>query len=424
MCLHRAVAASLVGALCLGFSPIMLLGQEAHLPGLVPWPLLNAGIPVEIVPMSKEPATQLLGWQDIAASADGTARFGVLPIGTGADSGVDFVLLAGEALELLVDVDNDEDLTNDFVVGHKEQINSRSFSWFFVVRGEYETESGTVLAQTALCVTAMYSYATGDYTVGYSGFAQRQGYLEVNSKEIAVAMTTVRTDATYEKASLCVAVDYNGDGHLDSLPGSPEAFLPGELIQIETLTYRVAAVSPWGDYLELEPVGRAPERKPIAVGASIPVFTFPDEHGHELSLEDFSEEVVVLLFLPDLGGGACTSCSSSTPYLDELNAVHAAARSFGNVLLIVVTPEGGLPADLSGLPSEKTYYVSDSAVCELYRRQYATIVVAPGGVIEAQDDVWSTSRWCNGRPRGKFDKLSTVELIETLQRLTTVESED
>jgi len=413
--MYRVVVGRCVAAMAVSSLAVVSLGQSAVLTELVPWPLLTAGIPVAKVPMSGEPLEQISGWQDLADPSVGTVEFGLLPIGTSADPGISVVLIDGDTPQLLVDTDNNEDLANNSIVEHREQINSRSYSWFFTVLGEYEGEQGVVLSETALCVTAMYSYETGGYSVGYSGFAQRKGYLEIDGELIPIAITTARTDGTYDVDQLFVAVDSDRDGYIDSLPGSHETFLPGQGIQIGTVRYDITYVTPWGDYLEIEPVGIAPNREAISVGKLAPGFTFTTITGETASLAAFADGVVVLLFFPTLAGGDFFPCASSSPYLNKLTSIHQAVKSLEDVTILVITPDEGAPEDLSALPTARAHYISDTAITELYRRNHATIVVSPGGVIAAQDDVWVSFR-C-GRPRGEFDELNVSELFAVVQRL-------
>jgi hypothetical protein len=416
--MHRIVVSLCIAAIVISSLATVSFGESAVLTKLIPWPLLTAGIPVETVLMSGDSLEQITGWQDFAERSDGVVEFGLLPIGTSADPGISFMLIHGDTPQIVADTDNDEDLANNIVVEHREQISSRSYSWYFTVLGEYEGEQGVVSSETAICVTAIYSYETGGYIVGYSGFAQRRGYLEIDGELISIAITTAQTNGIYEVDQLFVAVDGDRDGYLDSLPGSHETFLPGQGIQIGTVRYDIMYVTPWGDYLEIEPVGTASVREVVSVDELAPGFTATTITGEMISLEAFTDGVVVLLFLPSLVGGDCSSCVLSSPYLNKLTSVHEAVKGLEDVTTIVVTPNNeGAPEDLSALPSTRVHYISDTAITEIYRRNYATIVISPGGMIAAQDDVWALSTRCDGRPRGEFDELNVSELIAVVQRL-------
>ncbi len=416
--MHRTLALVCAAAVALVSIASDAKGQTAELAELVLWPLMTAGVAVEELRLASTPAEEISGTQGIEASAGAGVEFGVLPVGNASDPGISFALIHSDPPELLADMDNDEDLSNDIPIAHREQISSRSYSWFFVVQAEYESAHGPILAETAVSVTALYSYETGGYTVGYSGFSQRRGQVVIDGEAIPIAISSARTDGTYEANQLFIAVDSDRDGHIDSLPGSHEAFLPGQGLQIGTVKYRVTSVTPWGDRMKLAPLAVVPPRPVIAVGKPAPDFEFTTIDGEASSLGNLAGRVVVLMFLPSLSDGGCFSCaSSSSPYVSKLQSVHEVLRSLERVTILVVTSSEGLPGDLSALPRSEVLYTANPAIAEVYRRNHATIVISPDGIIAAQDDVWVNYN-CE-RPRGMFDELSVHEITAVVQRLVS-----
>jgi hypothetical protein len=397
------------------------MGQTAYLAELVMWPLLTAGIPAGEIRLVASPSENVAGWQEVGGAAGEIVEFGLLAVGTAADPGITFALIHSDPPQLLVDTDNDEDFSNNVPIAHREQISSRSYNWSFIVSGEYEAEPGVTLAEIAVTVTALYSYDTGGYTVGYSSFSHRKGHVEIGGELIPIAICSARTDGTYEADQLYIAVDSDRDGHANSLPGSHEVFLPGQDFQIGTMGYRIVHVTPWGDRMVLEPIGVAPGRPVIAVGQAAPVFEVTTIDDEVLSLQDLTGRVVILMLLPGLGDGGCFSCAASSPFLDELRSVHEIVGDLDGVSIVVAVTSGAFPGDRASLPSAGVYYTTDPSIAALYRRNIATLIISPDGAIVAQDEVW-VNYDCE-RPRGMFDELMLDELVAVVERLVS-EMED
>lgn len=412
--MHRALIVPIAVAVVFGCG-WAALAQTAVLDELVPWPLLSAGVWVETLPLTDKPAESISGSRKWTSTGVDAVRFGLVPIGTSQDPGVSFVFLQDATPQIVVDVDNDEDLANDGIVATREQIDSRSYTWFVTVVGEFKDGGSIVRFPLRISIIALYSYDSDDYVVGYSAFCQRRGVLELDGASVPIAVTSLRTDGTYDVSQLVVAVDGDSDGRIDSLPGSPEAFGPGEDIQIGAMRYRATSVSAWGETLSVEPVGPAPARPRIAKGEPAPVFSTVSLAGQRLNLSMFEGQVVVLYFLPSLSAGDCAACAADNPYVERLTSIHAAVRSLDGVVVIAVVPSETTADKLSALPSTGIHTVADPALASLYRRTYGAIVVAPDGTIAAMDEAWATFR-C-GRPHGEFDELRSAEVSIVAQHL-------
>jgi len=412
--MHRTLAVLLVVGLFL-VAGGAALGETVILDELVPWPLMSAGISAEALLLSDEPIEPISGWHEFADIAAVRVRFGLMPIGTTDDPGISFLFLESKTPQIVIDSDNDENLANNGIVSPREQISSRSYSWFATVSGEYQDGESTIVSESHINIAALYSYEDDGYIIGYSGFCQRRGSFVVEGKSVSISITSLLPNVTYDVSQLVVAVDGDFDGYIDSLPGSHEVFGPGEDIQIGTMRYRLTQVTAWGGSLSLEPIGIAPPLSPIAAGETAPAFTTISVTGEKLSLSMFSEDVVVMQFLPSLEGADCSSCVSNDPFLKRLVSIYDALQSFDNVVILAVVPTSVIPEELYQLPSGRIHYVVDPALTAQYRRNYGTIIISPDGTIAAMDEAWATFK-CN-RPHGKFDELRISEIAAVVQRL-------
>ncbi len=410
--MYRTIVIFIAVAFLAGWTAV---GETVVLNEMIPWPLLSAGIAVETVLLTDEPVEPLAGWREWASNSAYQIRFGLMPIGTSEDPGISFAFLQGATPQIVVDADNNENLVDNDIVTSREQIDSRSYTWFVTVVGEYQNGDSVVRSQLHINITALYSYELDDYIVGYSGFCQRRGILKLEGISVPIAITSLLSNGTYDVSHLVVAVDGDFDGRIDSLPGSHEVFGPGEDVQIGTTRYRITSVSAWGETLSLEEIGSAPARPRIARGELAPAFSTISISGERLDLSMFKGQAVVLYFLPTLAGGACDTCVTNKHFLKRLVSIYNVLRSLRSVTMIAVVPGKVAREELNTLPSTGIYYVVDPALTSLYRRTYGLIIIAPDGTIAAMDEAWAAFRCI--RPHGEFDELRVDEIEAVVQRL-------
>jgi len=404
---------------CLLISILSLAAVCTHtgfLGEMIPWPAMSAALSVVELALADQPSENITGLE-----AWGTAdemAFGLLPVGTGTDPGVSFVLFPGEPPRLIIDTDNDEDLADETGCYDIERSDARSYGWFVTVSVEYEENGATHCAPYHVLIQALYLYSSGSYIYGYSGWCQRSGLIELEGELYPISITSQLSNGVYSNISqLVVVVDTDGDGELNDLPGSHEVFRPGEPIQVGTSVYRISFVSDDGRSIAVEAIGTASPRPVIARGEPAPDFQSRTVTGDPFALSDFRGDVVVLLFLPDLSPTDCATCfsPSPSPWVSRLTDIWQALDWINEGMQMVVVTESPLSSEQLPLTEERISYVYDPDVVRLYRRSYGALVIDQQGIIRAMDEAWS--KFVGVRPSGKLDELDAIEILWVVERL-------
>ena len=421
--MHRVVGASCVLLLC---CCLFAYGDDSSIlvrfEDLVYWPILSASIPVEQVLVSPVPQEALTGWGSWLGSSEDHV-FGILPIGSGQNSGIS-IIIAWDGLPVLaVDKNNDKVLSGDEVLRceSREPIGPRSYSWFFTALVEYEENGTTTTAETHFQFSAAYSHVLGGYRYFFAPFCQKVGEVVVGESSYQIAITTVAANATYDDLSaLVVAVDTDGDGYLDTLPASHEVYYSGlQTILIGTQAFRIQSVSADGTEMLLSRTEQIVPRVPIGRLLEAPGFETTTIEGETLSLDAFRGDVVVLLFFPTLVSPDCESCNvfASPVFYNRFQSILDRVLALGGQLhVLVVLEDRPSYATFRQLPqSPNIAYIYDPAINHLYRRSYSAIVIDQFGVIQALDEVW-ISYSCS-IPRGSLDVLDAREIAAIAERL-------
>jgi len=421
--MQRFVATTAVCLLliCLAAGSVAVAAETAFLGELVPWPMLSTAIPGVPLELSDAPLEESIQgvWPE-------EAMFGLLGVGIGPDAGVTVAVVERGELPptLLVDSDNDQDLTNNRWLEFDEQSGVRWYSWFVTVMAEYC--DGTTCHQVPyhVSISALFSYVENHYIYYYGGFSHRRGLAIVAEHAYPIAVTSLSSSGLYSDVSrLVVAVDTNGDGTIDTLPYSHEVFGPEELLVLPEGTYEISEASDDGFTLHLERIGDTDPRPVIAREEFAPAFTAETVDGHTVSVPLDRGRVAVLLFLDSISANAgCTACSSSaTASIRRIESILGVLQTFASdpVELIVVTKQVPGQDSLLSLPSSSvpTHLIWDPSINLLYRRSIGALIIGPEGRIVAMDEAWATVNRCNGRPKGALQELQAFEIAGVLEGL-------
>ncbi len=386
-----------------------LLGQ------MVPWPMMSTGIVGKRLEAHEDPIEAL-----VLPDLPSPTGFGLMALGRGSDAGVACAMWErpdGPPL-LLVDVYNNEDLTDDPWCEYDERTGLRTYDWLVEVMVEFYADDFSSRVPYFVGITAAYSYEERGYTWHYGGYSHRRGLLSVDGADYLIAIANLKTTGGYEDpATLVVAIDIDRDGRLNTLPFSHEVFGPGEPLALPGGTYRISSVRPDGTRLELERVGGPIPRPPIEIGLAAPPFRSTSTSGDDVGLPGDGTRVTALLFQASSIGG-CTSCSDVTFSMpkraDELIKVLSGMEE--EVQLIVATDllvpdEFAVDVTLS-IP---VYVIPDPDVVELYRRHTGLLVIDKDGIIAGMDRPWS--RFEDGRPIWTVEYLNPSDVLWIVQEL-------
>jgi len=398
--------------------------NRAFLGELVPWPILPSALLMIQLELEEVPAEAGI---DLPLGFPVAIRplYGLVPLGSGDDPGVTLAIFENGTPRLWVDTNNDEQLTLDEFLHIGSRIGLRAYSWSIQVMVEYSDGERLYLFPYQISVVASYSYTGDRYEVRYSTSGVQRGLIQLAGRLYPIAIMDLSQTARYDDPSqLLVAVDTDGDGRLNNLPGSHEVYFPSAPLrfQVGETLYEITDVSVDGRYLTVQPVGYAKQRPVIAPGHFAPDFETQSPDDRLLPLSDYRDSVVVLAFLPDLKKTRCPTCDPvATRSSDRFVAIRAVLEEVeGDVVLIIITNSYSYP-----LPEVQTHSeepqglrietVLDSLITELYRRTEGVIIVDQAGKIAAMDQWWYSEK-C-GEPRGKLEQLHAEEVRAVVARL-------
>lgn len=396
--------------------------NRAFLGELVPWPILPSALPMIQLELEEVPAESGI---DLPLGFPVAIRplYGLVPLGSGDDPGVTLAIFENGTPRLWVDFNNDEQFSFDEFLHVGSRIGLRAYSWSIQVMVEYSDGERFHHFPYQILVVASYSYTGDRYEVRYGTSGVRRGLIHLAGGLYPIAIMDLSQTARYDDPSrLLVAVDTDGDGRLNILPGSHEVYFPSAPLrfQVGETLYEIMEVSVEGQHLTVQPVGYAKPRPVIAPDHLAPDFETQSPDGRLLRLSDYRDSVVVLAFLPDLKGTRCPTCvPAATRSSDRFVAIRAALEEVeGDVVLIVITncyplPEAQIHSEEPQALRIET--VLDSLITELYRRTEGVIIVDQAGKIAAMDQWWYSEK-C-GEPRGKLEQLHAEEVRAVVARL-------
>jgi hypothetical protein len=394
---------------------LAVIGEEIGLLGeVVPWPILSAEISMHHLPLYDHPLEALIT-TPIITRGENLYSYGIIPLGSGSDPGVTVAVSQHGEPRILVDANNDENLSNDLVLYERERIDVRTYRWQVPVDVEYDIEGTVTRAPYHLLILANFSYATNQYEYWYGCLCHRCGLIDLDDTLYPVALTDLSSTAKYDDLShVLVSIDTDGNGKLNMLPGSHEIYGPGDPLQVQVgeVIYVVSAVSEDGRRITLERVGNAEPRAVLSPGHMAPDFVTTTLGGQEIRLSDYRGKVVVLVFHPAPATTGCPMCdTASSPVPDRMADIRDTLALFDDDLVMITIYSGAEPANTNHLPDPELsteVAVWDPHVAKLYRRSNGLLIIDQNGAIAAMDEAWSSIR-C-GMPQGGFHYLTPPEL--------------
>jgi len=408
------IALSVLCALAVGAAAAPIIGL---LDEMVPWPMLSAAIPMRPLALHDRPPEELLGAPVVLDDAS-AARYGLIPLGDTEDDGLSIAVVIGEEIRVLVDTDGDGDLADEPGGYPCEQVLAHTSTWFVTVTPRYDAAAGASRAAYHLSITADYSYMTDRYEFYYGGFCHRRGAVLLDGVVVPVAITSQASTGRYDDLSVILcAIDTDGDGLLDTLPGSHEVYLPGQPLQVGTQTYRIESISPDGRRMELAPADSAAPRLPVGLGMRAPDFGGTTPDGAGIRLSDCAGSVVVLVLGRSVASPSCPGCDApaeAPPTREDTLSGDLARYGDRIVTLRVFGPGDSMSPPDTAEGAAAISVISEEAFAA-YRRPTGVFVIDREGVVVAMDEPWATVR-C-GRPSGKLDLLSVAEILTTVERL-------
>lgn len=380
---------------------------------LVPWPMMVSAVPMAEVRLTAAPQEEITG----LPVASGL-RYGLLSLGNGPDAGVALALATEPTPRCWVDQDSDGDLSDEVEQLPTMQIMRYTYGWYVDVAVKYTIGEATVRVMHRVSLLADRQLGSSGYSLLYGGFCYRSGLLDLNGTPIPVALGTLRNDARYDDlASLLIAVDTDGDGTIDMLPGSVDVYEPGGEFQVGATLYAVTSVSPDGRRVTVQETGTGARRPAIAPGEPAPDFGMTTVSGQSLRLSDLRGRPVVLLLTWWPEGAPCTTCGAAQQEPVRLSLLRDIVARYGDRVAVVVVATNSTPlaASLLQLSPGTIHCAQDHAVGEIYRRVDGLFVLDENGIIVDMDVPWSTMQ--GGHPVGSLDVLSDAELEDHLSRL-------
>ncbi len=389
-------------------SEIALLSES------IPWPLKCAANCTSEISLTATPE------EAVVYSVRDDVRYGWIPAGAGVDVGVTCALLGrpDNSPLLMIDTDNDESLLDELWLEPVKRGGLRLFQWKVTVAAEYGDGEETAVASYTLSVAAHALETDPEYALFAGGYCSRRGLAELGGEIYAVELATLRSDGRYgDPEDLVIAIDADRDGYVDSLPGSHEAFGPGQNILLDAGEYAVVEVSDDGRLIRFERVGDAAMRPAIGVGCQAPTFTAMGSDGEIFSLVGRSTLATVILFLPSMDERACVDCVVEAQPRRVSDMIDVLSHYPGIARLVVITAEETVDAaSLDRLKQTEVpvTLIYDPQVNELYRRSAGLLVLNEELRIVAMDRHWVDLDVAMAFPRGGFAALTAGDVYRIL----------
>ncbi len=221
-----------------------------------------------------------------------TPRYGALHLGNGSDAIVTVVLdepEVGKTSFLYVDVNNDNDLTNDSG-GAWPKGNDVNFIRDLEIAVAYQAEAATATAGYFMRFYRFKDFsqreALRDKVLCYRA-NHREGQIELEGVSYRIGIADDDTDGLFDDLDATgMAIDLDRDGNLDGKPGSWEAFKANEPFHAGGKSWKVLSIAPAGDSIAVGPSDvEVPPRTPPGAGTPDPGKT-PDPPGGSAGTPD------------------------------------------------------------------------------------------------------------------------------------------
>lgn len=228
--------------------------------------------------------------------------YGAIKLGNAPDSIVTFVLdepEVGKTSALYVDVNNDNDLTNDG--GGEWKTSGTTFIKDVEVTVHYAIEGKDVTEPYAMRFYRFKSFEKREqlrdkvlcYRVNH-----HEGKVTLAGREYRVCVADDNSDGRFDDLDKgALAIDLDGDGQLQGGTDSAEGFKLSDPFNANGTSWKVQSVTPQGDAITFVPAGVEVPAKPyIDPGHPALLFKVTATDGTEIDLEKLKGRVVLLDF--------------------------------------------------------------------------------------------------------------------------------
>lgn len=239
--------------------------------------------------------------------------YGEMKLGNGKDQLITVIIGAEEGRPAIyVDANNDEDLTDDGGGRWDEELSGWGYRRKVTILVDYSIEGENVALPYQVYIDATKDRPGPAGRLKYYawfGHCQREGRVELDGEPYKIALFDTNSDGLYsDLENTVLAIDVDGDGFFLTTPDSYELWQPGELIRLDSVTYKVISISPGGREIEFAVSQEEVPPHPILFqGYPAPDFTGKDLKGDEISLSKLRGNVVLLYFWE----APCFSCPSN-----------------------------------------------------------------------------------------------------------------
>ena len=242
--------------------------------------------------------------------------YGVLEVGTGPDRKITVLLdeKEGEEPRIYVDLNNDENLTNDGL-------------------GQWSRDSGSTLGLSVVSIQVDYASGPLPYHFDFYRFtdrlrdfllyyrnAGRQGEAELDGETYQVMVIDENADGQFDDlANGTLLVDLNQNGKLEGNSDSAEHYEIRNPFNVRGKVWEVVSVSPEGTRLHLRPsLYSVPEKRYLDEGYAAVPFVAAGLHDETIDLQEEAKDTKLLLL--DFWASWCGPCRAEFPHLKKLHA--------------------------------------------------------------------------------------------------------
>jgi len=397
------------------------LGHEAT---LQMFPCRFGGMEVE-VKLSPIPPEKLRG---LPQKGEGDLWYGSITLGNGADTTITMAVWEGpEGPYVWLDGDNDEDLSDEGP-GHWEWHKGwERFLWRYRVNVEYRENGRDLHEPYLLRIMARPNYDAENppwYTYSICPGSHRRGVIDLDGKNVLIAIGEADFDGVFTPEELWVAVDTDNDGKISFYPY--EIFRPGEPVHLDKTLYEVAFVSPSGSYIRLRPIGERPHPLPIlSVGRVFPDLEAKDISGKDFSLAELRGRIVALFFVQEsfldlvCKGDGTKVCRNQWSHVCHRHRSIAEFFSDDPQVKVVVVLTDGEPPRLEKWRDPDLSWIVIWApwALEDYRVGTQAFVIDEAGVIRYSDELTAHCFSCWACPRYETSYASPLDILWAIRRL-------